>query len=222
MNQFGCDTATKQCKCNVVKRERQFCTTNDECRIQGRDNPAICALVSDFTTGESFGSMECQDCSTTTPVCHILDTNSRVGVCSCMQSRVLISGCEGSSLGADVFPNPADLCGVNLDRGARSTTNFYYDWSRLATAPCALINPSQAWCYDTGSEQGYVVVGNSLIETGLIPTFGSGRRRLFGFGGSSNQTTTTTTPPPKKEPHVETTRERFERPTGPHRGPRGS
>eukprot|EP00282_Hemiselmis_andersenii_P012918 CAMPEP_0114175188 /NCGR_PEP_ID=MMETSP0043_2-20121206/36824_1 /TAXON_ID=464988 /ORGANISM="Hemiselmis andersenii, Strain CCMP644" /LENGTH=42 /DNA_ID= /DNA_START= /DNA_END= /DNA_ORIENTATION= len=28
--------------------------------LQGRDNPSMCALVSDFSTGDSFGTMQCQ------------------------------------------------------------------------------------------------------------------------------------------------------------------
>lgn len=35
-NQFGCDTFTKKCTCNVPIRDRTLCTSNQECRIQVR------------------------------------------------------------------------------------------------------------------------------------------------------------------------------------------
>lgn len=59
VNQFGCDTSTKKCTCDVPKRDRTLCTSNDQCRIQG-SVPSVCALVNDFTTGSSFGGVSCQ------------------------------------------------------------------------------------------------------------------------------------------------------------------
>jgi hypothetical protein len=34
VNPFGCDTSTQQCTCNVPKRERTYCTANEQCMIQ--------------------------------------------------------------------------------------------------------------------------------------------------------------------------------------------
>ena len=96
-----------------------------------------------------------------------------------MMGRTTVQKCEAASLGANVFPDASQLCGVNLDRGARNSFNRYYDWSRLATAPCALINPNRAQCYDTGDVQGYVVVGNGLSDNTFLPTFGGRRRTLL-------------------------------------------
>ena len=35
VNSFGCDVYTKQCTCNRPKLERTYCTTNEECMLQG-------------------------------------------------------------------------------------------------------------------------------------------------------------------------------------------
>lgn len=64
-NQFGCDTYTRQCTCNRLKRDRTSCTSNGECSITGgssgdtSSSSPMCALVNDFSTGRSYGVSEC-------------------------------------------------------------------------------------------------------------------------------------------------------------------
>lgn len=83
VNSFGCDVYTKQCTCNRPKLERTYCTSNGECVLQG-DAASMCALVGDFQTGESFGTLQCNQCITSQPVCLISGRDSSKGVCSCM------------------------------------------------------------------------------------------------------------------------------------------
>lgn len=92
VNQFGCNTYTQQCTCSQPVLDRTYCTTNAQCYLQG-DQASICAQVNDFTTGGSFGSLECNQCSST-PTCHILE-GSGVGVCSCMQQETPVQSCNG-------------------------------------------------------------------------------------------------------------------------------
>ena len=63
VNTFGCDIYTKQCSCNRPKLERTYCTSNSECLLQG-DAASMCALVGDFSTGESYGMLPCSQCMT--------------------------------------------------------------------------------------------------------------------------------------------------------------
>jgi hypothetical protein len=39
IKQYGCDTLTRQCTCNVPKRDRTFCTANEQCMVQASPSP---------------------------------------------------------------------------------------------------------------------------------------------------------------------------------------
>lgn len=58
--------------------------------------------------------------------------------------------------------NAGGLCAVSTDSGASMlTTNQYYNWNGLATAPCALLSAGNTYCYNVG-DYGYLVVGHGL------------------------------------------------------------
>ena len=83
VNSFGCNIYTKQCSCNQPKLERTYCTSNAECLLQG-EAASMCALVSDFSTGESYGTLQCSQCVTSQAVCLVTGRDTSKGVCSCM------------------------------------------------------------------------------------------------------------------------------------------
>lgn len=175
INQYGCDTMTKQCTCNRPKREKTFCTSNDQCYLKG----AICSLVNDYSTGAGYGSTECASCSRIS-TCHITDMSTGIGKCSCMQTDTSMLSCTPSSVGQRVMPDPSQVCAV-ISTGRSSS--FYYDWNSLATAPCALVSPGMAYCYSV-REYGYLVVGTGVSGSSV---FGS-RRRLLEENRPENQT----------------------------------
>lgn len=168
INRFGCDIYTKQCTCNHLRQDKTFCTTNEQCQIQG-DDPSICALVGDFSTGQSYGSTLCETCPVR-PVCHITDGATGVGRCSCMQQQTPLMSCNNVGLS---MPDPSQMCAVNLDLGTRNFMATVYQWELLATAPCATVSPSTAYCY-TVPGYGKLVVGHTLAGGFQL----SGRRLL--------------------------------------------
>ena len=192
-NQFGCDTLTKQCTCNRPKRDRTTCTSNDQCYLTG-DNPSICKLVNDFSTGASYGSMECQTCPNY-PTCHVTD-GSGAGTCSCMQLQTPVQSCSPAFLNDRVMPDASQMCLANLDRGARRTTNAFLDWNALVTVPCVLISSASARCFDVGSF-GYLVVGTRVSKTTFI-----GGRRLLGINESGPILEPTPPPPPTERENL--------------------
>lgn len=181
VNPFGCDTLTKQCTCNRPKRERTPCTSNDQCSL----GDATCTLVNDFSTGGGYGSIECASCPRE-KTCHITDMNTGVGKCTCMQMQTPVLACSPSSVGRPVMPDASQMCAVSTDLSGIRTTNMFYSWSSLATAPCALIGPGTAQCYNVRG-YGFLVVGRGIARSSV---FGGGggnrRRRILGEEGNSS------------------------------------
>jgi hypothetical protein len=166
VNQYGCDTYSKQCTCSRPNTVADRCTTNSECEIQGSD-PTHCALVNDFTTGASYGTLQCQACpSTNTPVCLISD-RSNVGRCSCLlQSQVTMQKC--SDVGTRGFPDAAGLCAISTDTHATSKTNVISSWPNLAVIPCALMGVSSSVCSRTPGMGDIVVMSRSSNNRRLL------------------------------------------------------
>jgi hypothetical protein len=184
------------CKASVVgdgplfcrpRTERTFCTTNQECLLGGQAAPS-CALVGDFTLGNSYGSLPCSLCPSSEPVCLVTDTSSQgtVGVCTCLQQPTPLQSCSSADLSMRVFPDASQMCAVSLHSGASSrSVSALYDWNFLATCPCILISASNAYCYEV-SGYGMLVVGHGLVRTSSSLFLGdSGRRRLLSLHPSS-------------------------------------
>lgn len=148
VNSFGCDTYTKQCTCNRPKLERTYCTSNQECTLQGAAS-ASCALVGDFSTGTSYGTMPCNLCPSSQPICLTIKDQTK-GICTCLQSgEPVLQSCRNVDVQDRVFPDASQLCAITLDARRVSTqTAASIDWNSLAAAPCVLISPSNAYCYN--------------------------------------------------------------------------
>ena len=148
VNSFGCDIYTKQCTCNRPKLERSYCTSNAECWLEG-DAAASCELVGDFTTGSSYGTMPCNSCPTTEPICLVSGKDNTKGVCSCMQAATPTQSCTSVDVANRVFPDASQMCAVSLDfRGVSASTSASLEWGSLAAAPCVLVSSSNAYCYN--------------------------------------------------------------------------
>jgi hypothetical protein len=168
INTYACDTYTKRCTCSRPKTTTASCTHNSECTLQGTD-PVQCALVSDYSTGRSYGTVECQTCAT--PVCHITNSRTGVGKCSCMQQNMVLQQCVPAQVLSTVFLNPIAMCAVSSSSYEQRVTSFSA-WSSLATAPCAIVNGYHAQCRRTDT-MGYLVVGQGVISS-------TANRRLLG------------------------------------------
>ena len=190
-----------ECFCtHRPKVERTFCTSNQECLLAG-DASATCALVGDFSLGTSYGSLPCNLCPSTQPICLVTDSSSAsagtsVGVCTCLQQPTPMQGCSRADVAMRVVPDASQLCAVSLHAGASSrTVSALYEWSYLAAAPCVLISMGNAYCYEIPG-YGLRVVGHGLVRstsTLLSGEDGGGRRRrrrrsllMFGFDGGSS------------------------------------
>jgi len=207
VNQFGCDTFTKQCTCNRPVRDRTSCVTNFECQFNSDESTSTCSLVNDFTLGNSYGSLECNQCPSR-PTCHITNGMLAVGRCSCFQQETPVQACSPNDINRRVMPNAAGMCLVTLDQGASRSTNAFYDWNTLATVPCVLLNPSNTYCYNVG-QFGYLVVGHGVSSTAFIGDSGS-RRRLLSVDVGGNWTlANATSPPPRKEEDKRTDKEKL-------------
>lgn len=171
VNSFGCDVYTKQCTCNRPKLERSYCTSNMECRLQG-DAESMCALVGDFSTGESFGTLACSQCMTSQPVCLVSGKDSSKGICSCMLQSTPVQSCSMQDVSQRVTPDASQMCSISLDfRRISQSTTISMDWNSLAVGPCILISQANSYCYNVPG-YGYLVVGLGVIQT-------SGGRRLL-------------------------------------------
>jgi hypothetical protein len=177
MNPFGCDTFTKQCTCNRMKTAVDSCTHNSECLVQG-NTPPQCALVNDFTTSRSYGTLQCPMCPSDA-VCHITDGSKGIGKCSCLQQGVFLSKCLPTAQFMTIFLDPSAMCAVSTDANSNRGMNAYFNWGDLATAPCALLNSHNAQCYRT-DKMGYIVVGHGVHSTTLLG------RRLLGVSGGDD------------------------------------
>jgi hypothetical protein len=115
---------------------------------------ATCAFVGDFSLGTSYGSLPCNMCPASEPVCLVTSgstgaMNGAVGVCSCLQQGTAMQSCSRRDLGLRVVPDALQLCAVSMHAGASSRlVSALYDWNYLAAAPCILISMSNAYCYE--------------------------------------------------------------------------
>lgn len=174
VNSFGCDVYTKQCTCNRPKLQRTYCTTNQECALEG-EAAASCVLASDFQRPENtHGTLPCNSCPTSQPICLVGQDTTR-GVCSCMQTPPVFQSCKRSDLADRVFPDASGLCAVALDsRRVSSQTATSLDWNSLSASACAIVSPGNAYCYNVPG-YGYLVVGLGVVDTSF-------RRRLLSVG----------------------------------------
>ena len=170
------------------KAERTYCTTNQECQLGG-DAAASCALVGDFSLGISYGSVPCNLCPSSQPICLVTDSSGgssgTVGVCTCLQQQTPLQSCARSDLSLRVVPDASQMCAVSLHAGASSrSVSALYDWNYLAAAPCVLISMSNAYCYEVNG-YGLMVVGHGVVKTTSTlfadVTGGSSRRRLLEY-----------------------------------------
>jgi len=169
------------------------------------DASATCALVGDFSLGTSYGSIPCNMCPVSEPVCLVTQMsssssgNGAVGTCSCMQEGLSLQKCSRRDLSLRVVPDASQLCAVSLHTGASSrSVSVLYEWNFLAAAPCIMISMSNAYCYDV-SRYGLMVVGHGVVgDTERIALLdrlgtavsGGGSRRLLGddsSGGSRRE-----------------------------------
>lgn len=157
-----------------------------ECTLSGAAE-ATCALVGDFSLGISYGSMPCNLCPSSEPVCLVSDSSSAAGVvgtCSCMQQATPLMSCSRLDLSLPVVPDASQMCAVSLNSGTTSrSVSAMYDWNYLAVAPCVMISMGASYCYEVGG-YGLMVVGHGVVRTtsSLIGDSTSMRRRLLGMG----------------------------------------
>lgn len=155
---------------------------------------ATCSLVGDFSLGTSYGSMPCNLCPSSQPMCLVSDSSSggsgsavAVGVCACMQQRQPFQSCSNVNMGMRVVPDASQLCAASLHAGASSrSTSALYDWNFLVAAPCVLISMGNAYCYKV-SGYGFMVVGHGIVRTtSSLQLGGAGSRRLLQAGERSS------------------------------------
>lgn len=146
-----------------------------ECQLEGAA-AASCALVTDFQTGESHGTMPCTSCSSSQPICLVTKGGTGKGVCSCLQTGApVFQSCRGADVTDRVMPDVSQLCALSLDARRQSTRIANsVDWNSLAASPCAIVSASNAYCYNVPG-YGYLVVGLGNVDTTAF-----GRRRLLG------------------------------------------
>lgn len=86
------------------------------------------------------------------------------------------------------MPDASQMCAVSTDISSSSrSTNVFYSWAALATAPCALISPGDAYCYNVG-EYGYLVVGHGgAFLSSSAQSWSSRRRALLGSIDDENE-----------------------------------
>jgi hypothetical protein len=160
INRFGCDTYTKQCSCSRPKTLTASCSSNAECHSQG--SVTQCALVRDFTTGRSYGTMECQTCRTQA-VCLITDGARQIGKCSCLQQGIRLQTCLATELLTTIMTDGTALCGVTTAAHSSRSMQPFIPWHSLAAAPCAITNKANAQCFRTDT-MGYLVVGHGTVQ----------------------------------------------------------
>jgi hypothetical protein len=170
------------------KVERTYCTSNQECSLGGEAAPS-CSLVGDFTLGTSYGSVPCNLCPSSQPICLVTDSSSAstVGVCTCIQQRTPLQSCSAVDTGLRVVPDAGQMCAVALHTGASSrSVSAMYDWNYLAATPCILISMSNVYCYSVGG-YGNLVVGHGVVKTDFNIMSSSGARRLLSEDEDENK-----------------------------------
>ena len=137
---------------------------------------ASCALVGDFSTGTSYGTLPCNSCPSFQPICLAIQDQTK-GICTCLQTPPTLQSCRRADLADRVFPDASQLCAISLDYRRLSTqTITSLDWNALATAPCILVSPSNAYCYNVPG-YGPLVVGLGIVDA----SYRRRRRHLLSF-----------------------------------------
>lgn len=137
------------------KSKKTLCTSNQECTLAG-DSAATCAFVGDFSLGISYGSIPCNLCASSEPICLVTESSSSspkvsVGACTCLLQATPLQSCSAKDLSLRVVPDASQMCAVSLHSGASSrSVSSIYDWNYLAATPCILISMANAYCYDVG------------------------------------------------------------------------
>ena len=136
------------------KVERTYCTSNQECILTGEAS-ATCSLVGDFSLGTSYGSIPCNLCPTSEPICLVTDSSTNsggdgvVGACTCLQPTPPLQSCSRADLAMRVVPDASQMCAVSLHAGASSRSiSALYEWGFLAATPCIMISMGNAYCYE--------------------------------------------------------------------------
>ena len=172
MIQFGCNTLTKLCSCNVFVTDTSFCSSHEECTMESDE--VECEFVDSYLE-PSYGHIPCKQCPK--PMCLITD-GSGVGKCTCLLRPIPNQGCVG--LGDRVSPSASSLCLVVTAGGGQGSSSTYTQMYRtLASVPCMLLNQATSYCmqvYTSAITSIPMVVGLSLLKT-----FG---RRLLQINGS--------------------------------------
>ena len=161
MTQFGCDSLTKLCTCNIFPVGVSSCTTHEECTLDDAD--IDCQYVDSYLQA-SYGNVPCAQCPS--PICLITNGNG-IGQCSCLLRPVPSQTCSG--VGQLVSPNAGQLCLIASASSTQSSTNSYSpDYQTLASTPCMLLNEAQSYCmavFISGSVSTDLVVGLSLLSS---------------------------------------------------------
>ena len=161
MIQFGCNTLTKLCSCNIFPRKTTFCSSHEECTMDNDD--VECEFVDSYLE-PSYGHVPCRQCPK--PMCLISD-GSGIGKCSCLLRPVPNQGCVG--LGERVSPSASSLCLVATAGGGQGSSSTYTQTYRtLASAPCMLINQAASYCmqvYTSATASAPMVVGLAMLRT---------------------------------------------------------
>ena len=180
MIQFGCNTLTKLCSCNIFSKDTSQCSSHRDCTMEIDD--VECEFVDSYLE-PSYGHIPCKQCPK--PMCLISD-GSGVGKCTCLLRPIPNQGCVG--LGDRVSPSASSLCLVVTAGGGQGSSSTYTQlYADLASVPCMLINQATSYCmqvYTSATVSLPMVVGMSLLKT-------SGRRLLQQQNGSTTTMTVT-------------------------------
>jgi hypothetical protein len=196
MIQFGCNTLTKLCSCNIFSKDTSQCSSHRECTMEIDD--VECEFVDSYLE-PSYGHIPCKQCPK--PMCLVSD-GSGIGKCTCLLRPIPNQGCVG--LGDRVSPSASSLCLVVTAGGGQGSSSTYTQlYADLASVPCMLINQATSYCmqvYTSATVSLPMVVGMSLLKTtssapSVIPLVGSvidtaintfGRRRRLLLVHSNN------------------------------------
>ena len=160
MIQFGCNTLTKLCSCNIFPRDTSYCSSHEECTADWAD--IECEFVDSYLE-PSYGHTPCKQCPK--PICLVSDGSGR-GKCTCLLRPIPNQGCMG--LGELVSPSASHLCLIATAGGGQgSSATYTQQYRALASAPCMLLNQATSYCMQvfTSSASASMVVGMSLLQT---------------------------------------------------------
>jgi len=160
MIQFGCNTLTKLCSCNVFITDTTLCSSHRECM---ENENVECEFVDSYLE-PSYGHIPCIQCPKAT--CLITD-GSGIGKCTCLLRPIPNQGCVG--LGDRVSPSASNLCLVVTAGGGQGSSSTYTQtYADLASVPCMLLNQATSYCmqvYTSATSSASMVVGMSLLKT---------------------------------------------------------